>query len=71
MQPIEFIRESVVIKVDFVRAGCARSKRPRHVSAEVVDLNEARRARGMGERQQPMPIRLRLPQRPGHFGGPF
>jgi hypothetical protein len=70
MQPVETIRESVVIKVDFVGAGEARETVRRHMPAEVIDLAAVRRAR---QARSPSTPRPRLPRggAPGTYGGSF
>ncbi len=70
----ETVRESVVIKVDFVRAGEAKTSEPVTGGAKIIDLVEARLARCTVE-PPPAPV-PRRPARPfggapGGFGGPF
>lgn len=70
----ETVRESVVIRIDFVRAGEARTSEPASGGAKVIDLGEARLARCTIEpRPAPMPRRPIRPfgGAPGGFGGPF
>ena len=71
MPIIETIRESVILKVDFVAASAAREARPAPGGALVIDFEAARLAR-CTEEPTPMP-RPRRPGggRPGKFGGPF
>ena len=70
----ETVRESVVIKVDFVRAGGAKTSVPVSGGAKVIDLVEARLARcAIEPRPTPIPRRPTRPVggAPGGFGGPF
>ncbi|MEZ5925959.1 MAG: hypothetical protein R3D57_16435 [Hyphomicrobiaceae bacterium] len=73
MTTTETIRESIIIRVDFVRAGAARPARSQSGSADVVDFEAARLARATvetGPRPVPKPRRPRG-EFPGGFGGPF
>ncbi len=65
------VRESVVIRVDFVRAGEARRSEPVVGGAKVIDLGEARLARCTSEPRPNHPPRLPRGGAPGRFGGPF
>lgn len=70
----ETVRESLVIRVDFIRAGEARQSEPVSGGAKVIDLVEARLARCTVEpRPAPMPCQPTRPVGgvPGGFGGPF
>ena len=71
----ETVRESVVIKVDFVRAGETRKSEPVVGGAKVIDLGEARLALCTIELRSSFPA-PRRPSRPfggapGGYGGPF
>lgn len=73
MATVETIRESVVIRVDFVRAGEAHTPRFVEGGAKVIDFAEARLARAKTRPSRHVPHRPIRPSGgiPGGYGGPF